>query len=1404
MEKNLNKTTENISKQRESVENLKIFSSVQDFKDFLKQKQQEISLYESQIKQKEELKKTNSALGTTFENQYVDKDIEEIKKKISDTQNELGKYTEGQSLSRQIKQKEEVKITNEGLLRGGDLEQTNGFIDKDIAELEKKLEQTVVKRNETEANSEIKPEVGQEKVEEFVEKVEERKKEFDKEGELSPEQKQEANPEEKENLTNISKKAEEITQGTQEAMLKNLGFIDIESKEIFKNLSKEDIDQLQKIMNGGEAVVLLEKQIKELEKELHSLGGVHIFSSKGKKQNINQQRKDIEEKIIKKKEEVESVKQKEIIAFWKKKINEILVRQGREKELTEEKAQKIAENLQMIVQTTIEAKSQDKISKFGWEKAFRIAGSFGLGIGVTLGASVLLTSGGGGILVVAGGVTLARLIQRKITAAIREKNGLKTEEKFKEKTEKIKKEILNDFFVDIEKIKRELSGIISNEIRKETDKDALIALREYEKVKVEGKTEVMESCLSNAEKDIYSLALTKIKAEHLEVSEEQQQNMAVQMAMTLAQSERNNIQARKRLEDLKKNKPKVAAFIGKFNLLQAGVSDKKPEGINKEEETLWEKNKHYIISYGVGTVIGVAVRTNDLARVALGTVGGIGIGYEISEVMGEKAERKALGEIREMVGEAERIIKDIGFPVEELPKLRENAILVQSRLELGLLDTDPILKNRAENFIYNIKKIEIANQKVLAELLKQVESNNKNLEAQVEKDVTRIENKTKRRRILYMIGGGVAMGLFSAIFTKEGKKAIKKIRGIEGQSPEAPTQPNQQPPVEPKPDSMAIIGKGEGAEHPIIRQLIHDPKKFGFKGDVNNADEISKWAGPQAHRIALENGIVKMNPDGTMTEIRTGVADRIAVSINMVGGKVSVEEIDLKTDVAGAPGTISDYEYSHHTTIPSPPESTDASAPLSPKLPFENNANQITVPHPKIEIPKGNSPFANPENSTSQMFHRQVADSYNNAPNQTLDNQVPDGTRSIGMDNLILQPETTISLPEDVRGHLVDYLKLTENAGASRSDLAKSMEALINDYKVNPSLSNDPNFKASLMDIYQDQLSAGVKKGFFDSLFTGSQSGHQETEKILGDLLHFKGHSNVEITTILKHIAGPDGRIDAGDLSQFQDVNGEFSASNLNFHAKIFLDTVYNNKNLPTPNDGWQLRGINVKGEDGVYHLQKVSMINDGVKVKIDFHNDAEPVVYDPVNAEVIMETPEVQEAVIKQLATEATASNFENNANQITVPHPKIEIPKGNSPFANPENSTLQEAFRQKVADSYNNEPNQTSDEVLHPNSGKEALLSGVGRRAHGLSEEPLGGDNNSEGIHKMTEEAKNFGINTARKEVFSNPNVSDQTTAQSVSETTSTTKVNHIFKAPTRNVHSPVFNESDKDIPDAGKEAQ
>jgi len=109
-----------------------------------------------------------------------------------------------------------------------------------------------------------------------------------------------------------------------------------------------------------------------------------------------------------------------------------------------------------------------------------------------------------------------------------------------------------------------------------------------------------------------------------------------------------------------------------------------------------------------------------------------------------------------------------------------------------------------------------------------------------------------------------------------------------------------------------------------------------------------------------------------------------------------------------------------------------------------------------------------------------------------------------------------------------------------------------------------------------------------------------------------------------------------------------------------------------------------------------------------------------------------------------------------------------------------------------------------LHPNSGKEALLSGVGRRAHGLSEEPLGGDNNSEGIHKMTEEAKNFGINTARKEVFSNPNVSDQTTAQSVSETTSTTKVNHIFKAPTRNVHSPVFNESDKDIPDAGKEAQ
>lgn len=58
----------------------------------------------------------------------------------------------------------------------------------------------------------------------------------------------------------------------------------------------------------------------------------------------------------------------------------------------------------------------------------------------------------------------------------------------------------------------------------------------------------------------------------------------------------------------------------------------------------------------------------------------------------------------------------------------------------------------------------------------------------------------------------------------------------------------------------ATVGKGEGIEHALHRQLEMNPEKFGYTGDLNNHNAIHQWAGRQADIIAhdqnyFQNGI---------------------------------------------------------------------------------------------------------------------------------------------------------------------------------------------------------------------------------------------------------------------------------------------------------------------------------------------------------------------------------------------------------------------------------------------------------------------------------------------------------------------------------------------------------------------
>jgi hypothetical protein len=95
----------------------------------------------------------------------------------------------------------------------------------------------------------------------------------------------------------------------------------------------------------------------------------------------------------------------------------------------------------------------------------------------------------------------------------------------------------------------------------------------------------------------------------------------------------------------------------------------------------------------------------------------------------------------------------------------------------------------------------------------------------------------------------------------------------------------------------ATVHKGQGVEHAFIRQIEHNPKlaqELGFKGDVNNAKALHKFAGQQAHKIALENN--KAN-------LRISKADKVSYKITGVDdkGKAIIE--------GGADNKKYEYEY---------------------------------------------------------------------------------------------------------------------------------------------------------------------------------------------------------------------------------------------------------------------------------------------------------------------------------------------------------------------------------------------------------------------------------------------------------------------------------------------------------------
>jgi hypothetical protein len=641
-----------------------------------------------------------------------------------------------------------------------------------------------------------------------------------------------------------------------------------------------------------------------------------------------------------------------IINFYKNKIKEILKNSGNEELLSDEELRKVSERINRTIQQTIDAAAQQEVAKMNMKKvksltvraavdaALVAAGSFGI---------TALTGGIGAVASIgisASAVSGVRLLVRKLRG--RREKGKQEENRAKEQAEieEKKNEFLTQLFTNTEEFTRQLSGHISNTIREQTSGTALETLRvSAEEARDKGHGEVMDSTLSKMEKELYQSALVQIEAnypesEYPEIDAMQRHNMAVQLAMTLGQHERGELEAKDRLEELKGKNPAVYRFIEKYNMLSAGKPDSLPENASESDKKFWEKHKYDVYSFLVGTSVGLAIRADatGITRAALGAVGGAAMGRMVAEDVNRRQEKKAIGEITSMLKEAEELIEDINFPVNQLDTLRENSIYVQSKLDLGILDSDPLLKSRAENFIHNVRKIEMQNQELLDGLMTQMTANSEALEKQVETDVSRIEKHTKRRKVLFILGGAIVggaagffgQGLFKKVMGeimadhtgddevntggkvvpspdkysgdsdwkgetdpwKTGRVGIEaeeaKVSGASIDSTETTPVADTEPVVDvPKPlshfedvvDSSKVTGGSDSIWRSTRAIFSSNAEALGYKDDLGDTEALSKWAEAQTANVVNK---LNVEQGGNLADL---VHDGDVVKIDLVNGK---------------------------------------------------------------------------------------------------------------------------------------------------------------------------------------------------------------------------------------------------------------------------------------------------------------------------------------------------------------------------------------------------------------------------------------------------------------------------------------------------------------------------------------
>ena len=173
------------------------------------------------------------------------------------------------------------------------------------------------------------------------------------------------------------------------------------------------------------------------------------------------------------------------------------------------------------------------------------------------------------------------------------------------------------------------------------------------------------------------------------------------------------------------------------------------------------------------------------------------------------------------------------------------------------------------------------------------------------------------------------------------------------------------------PNNDIIVHKGEGIESTFIRQIQNNhelAKELGYKGDLNDLKELHKFAGHEAHVIAIKEGYV----DNNGHEVRVAEADKIGYEIKNENGHIIVTEksIDgkiLETHHEGdkfeSTPDKGEYIKNHEVKVE---HNTDQSE-LPKHIDLKTEEHSIDTKIPPQSHPETNKPIVDIKESTHNL-----------------------------------------------------------------------------------------------------------------------------------------------------------------------------------------------------------------------------------------------------------------------------------------------------------------------------------------------------------------------------------------------------------------------------------------------------